>query len=318
MGKVVLIDAGHGGTDAGAVGNGMYEKTLTLRIALLTEKYLLEDYKGATVVQTRRGDSTLSLQARTDAAKRARADALVSIHINSAVNAAANGYEDFRHTTQGVTTGSGKLQTMIHSRVTNAGVFPTNRGKKQANFHMVREALPIASTLLEFGFIVNKNDAAKLRDDKNLQKLAKATADGIAAYLGLAKASKPVMVVPKERHGVATMKVNGVKEYEEPSFDSKVMRTHKKGDVRNIYLVRDGWYLTFSGHWIPSNYGKNFDYKADNQAETAPKEPPTAKDMMAVRADGIPIGAFISYENMAAAAEKAAKAGAEKIEIERV
>ena len=316
----IFIDAGHGGTDSGAVGNGLQEKNLTLRIAKLIEKYLLEDYKGAVVALSRRGDSTLSLIQRTNAAEAFGANVIVSVHINSAANALANGYEDYRHNSQGVTSPSGRLQKAIHARVAETKVFPTNRGMKAANYHMVREGLPIASCLPEFGFIVNKNDAARLKQDVNLQKLAKATADGIAAYAGLEKANKPKPFEPGERHGVATMKVDDVPEYAEASTDSKIMRKHKKGTERNIYEVHDGWYRTHSGYFIPSNYGKNFTYKADGEKkpDEPEKEPPKAKDLMAVKVDGKQIGAFGDYDNMAAAAEKAAKAGAEKIEIERV
>src|SRR5690606_13743625 len=64
MAKKVFLDPGHGGSDSGAVANGLKEKDLTLKIAKATEKYLKEKYEGVTVKMSRTGDSYPSLSAR--------------------------------------------------------------------------------------------------------------------------------------------------------------------------------------------------------------------------------------------------------------
>ncbi len=84
-GLKVLLDAGHGGTETGAVGplgkNGPYEKQLNLSITLNTRKYL--QALGATVVMTRTTDKTLSLTDRANLIRKEKPDIAVSIHNNS-------------------------------------------------------------------------------------------------------------------------------------------------------------------------------------------------------------------------------------------
>ena len=79
---VVCIDAGHGGTDAGAINNNRYEKDDTLKIAKLIEKYLKE--QGIKTVMTRTNDTYVSLRERCKIANKKRADLFISIHRNSA------------------------------------------------------------------------------------------------------------------------------------------------------------------------------------------------------------------------------------------
>src|SRR5690606_13418747 len=81
--KKVFIDPGHGGSDSGAVGNGLKEKDLTLAIAKECEKVLKSEYEGVTVKMSRTGDTYPTLSARTNAANSWNADLFISIHINA-------------------------------------------------------------------------------------------------------------------------------------------------------------------------------------------------------------------------------------------
>ena len=76
----IFIDAGHGGTDPGAVGNGLQEKVLTLTIAKKIES-LLKNYENVSVKMSRTSDTTLSLSQRTDAANAWGSDFFLSVHI---------------------------------------------------------------------------------------------------------------------------------------------------------------------------------------------------------------------------------------------
>src|SRR5690625_7648935 len=76
----IYIDAGHGGNDPGASGNGLKEKDLTLTIAKKVQA-ILKDY--ATVRMSRTTDKTLSLTQRTNDANSWGADYFLSIHINA-------------------------------------------------------------------------------------------------------------------------------------------------------------------------------------------------------------------------------------------
>lgn len=80
-GRIVVIDAGHGGKDSGAVYGGVKEKDLNLSIAKKLNSKLEEI--GIVTYMTRNGDSTLSLYARSDLANRKNADLLISIHNNA-------------------------------------------------------------------------------------------------------------------------------------------------------------------------------------------------------------------------------------------
>jgi len=182
MNKLVVIDAGHGGKDPGAVGNNLKEKDLTLTVAGLTCDILESVYKVNTL-QTRPKDQFVSLNNRTSVANAAHADCLVSIHINAATPS-ANGFESFVYTTDDESTKSYALQKALHAPL--AKHFYSDRGRKKANFHMVREYKG-AAVLIELGFITNAIDAKKLKNGDFLFQLAESLAGGIAKYLGATK-----------------------------------------------------------------------------------------------------------------------------------
>ncbi|MFC4387535.1 N-acetylmuramoyl-L-alanine amidase [Gracilibacillus marinus] len=180
----IYIDAGHGGTDPGAVGNGLREKDLTLAISKKI-KDLLNDYDNTQVKLSRTSDKTLSLNQRTDDANAWGADLLVSVHINAG---GGQGYEDFTYNGQY----KGKERTTAYQNIINDEVVKatgfSNRGKKQANFHMVREST-MPAILTENGFIDNRSDADKLKSDAFINKIAQGHVNGIVKIFGLKKKS---------------------------------------------------------------------------------------------------------------------------------
>ena len=90
----VVIDAGHGGHDPGARGNGVNEAELTLDVALRLKK-LLEKQPGVDVVMTRDHDVFIPLEERTAIANRENADLFLSIHANASRNTSARGIETY-------------------------------------------------------------------------------------------------------------------------------------------------------------------------------------------------------------------------------
>ena len=174
----IFIDAGHGGKDPGAVGNGLLEKDLTLKIAKRV-KELLAAYENVEVKMSRTGDTYPSLSDRTNAANTWKADFFLSIHINAGGGV---GYEDFAY------TGSSKsiaYQNVIHAEIMNQ-IDMKDRGKKQGNLHVLRES-DMPAILTECGFIDNKGDAAKLKDDDFIEKLAIGHVNGLVKAFGLKK-----------------------------------------------------------------------------------------------------------------------------------
>jgi len=82
-GWVIVIDAGHGGKDPGALGSISREKDINLAIALKTGEYIQKNINNVTVIYTRKNDSTVELRDRPKIANKANADLFISIHTNS-------------------------------------------------------------------------------------------------------------------------------------------------------------------------------------------------------------------------------------------
>ena len=80
---VVVIDAGHGGKDHGALGKRSNEKSINLAVALLLGEKIEDNCKDVDVVYTRKSDKFVSLQGRADIANKAKGDLFISIHTNS-------------------------------------------------------------------------------------------------------------------------------------------------------------------------------------------------------------------------------------------
>ena len=93
--QTVVIDAGHGGKDPGALGKNCKEKDINLSVALKLGAYIEENMPSVKVVYTRKRDVFVELNERAAIANRNDADVFISIHCNSAANASVNGAETF-------------------------------------------------------------------------------------------------------------------------------------------------------------------------------------------------------------------------------
>ena len=97
--RVVVLDAGHGGNDPGAVYGGVKEKDLTLKVVLRLGKKIEQGMPGVKVVYTRTTDKALAstkiedLQKRADIANKAEGDLFLSVHVNAAKSTSAKGVE---------------------------------------------------------------------------------------------------------------------------------------------------------------------------------------------------------------------------------
>jgi N-acetylmuramoyl-L-alanine amidase len=103
--KTIVIDAGHGGLDPGCNGaNEIWEKAVTLSIALKLGKFLEDSLKDVQVLYTRKTDKFVELWERPNMANKNKADLFISIHCNSNTNVTAAGSETYfmgLHKTQG-------------------------------------------------------------------------------------------------------------------------------------------------------------------------------------------------------------------------
>src|SRR6266508_530825 len=134
---LVVVDAGHGGTDPGATGHGLKEATLTLKIAKRLRAALLRDFD-VEVAMTRSTDRAVELHRRAKSANDLGADYFVSVHINSG---GGTGYEDFVHTSVAGNSQSARRRSVVHDAVMTfmraRGM--SDRGKKKENLAVLRE-----------------------------------------------------------------------------------------------------------------------------------------------------------------------------------
>lgn len=176
--KTIVIDAGHGGKDPGALGTtGTREKDFALTLALKLEKRLAGSPVAA--VLTRKGDTFLELDYRAHIANNLKADAFISIHANSAPN-------------QGQASGTETLYTRPDSkafaealhRYLAAATGLRDRGTKVMNLAVTRET-KMPAALLEVGFINHPMDEIKLFDPSFQDKVVEALAKAIFEYFGV-------------------------------------------------------------------------------------------------------------------------------------
>ena len=93
--RTVVIDAGHGGHDPGAINGKIYEKNITLSVARRLGDLIKRNYPSVNVIYTRSDDRFVELYRRADIANKNNADLFISIHVNSAGDRSARGHETF-------------------------------------------------------------------------------------------------------------------------------------------------------------------------------------------------------------------------------
>lgn len=181
--KIVVIDAGHGGTDVGTSWNGVVEKEVALDIVLKI-KALLESDGEIKAYFTRLDDSYPTLSERSDFGNMIDCP-FVSVHINSAgtTNTEANGVEvywQYDNTDENGLSSSALAAAIYNNLVEYLGA--NGRGVKTSDLHVLRESNN-PSVLIEVGFVTNAEEAAKLATDSYRQTAAQAIFDALKAML---------------------------------------------------------------------------------------------------------------------------------------
>jgi N-acetylmuramoyl-L-alanine amidase len=188
-----VLDAGHGGHDPGAVAHGLKEKDLTLAMAKHTGR-MLGEYEGVEVIYTRTDDRYLSLEERAAIANKVGADFFLSIHINAG---GGTGFESYIYNGN-VSSATIAYQNVIHAEIMKAIGDVKDRGKKRANYAVLRETC-MPAILTENLFIDNPNDAAKLKSEQFLLQVAHGHVQGIVKAFGLKKKAKPTPSQPQQK-----------------------------------------------------------------------------------------------------------------------
>lgn len=215
--RTIVIDAGHGGHDAGAVGvRGTYEKDINLKVAkLLAEK--LQKEKNVRVILTRDSDEFIPLAQRTEIANEAGADLFISIHCNSSLSSKHSGLELYVLSPEATDEAAeavarvensvialeskkgsktDKVSTLLASMAINNFInesleCATLLGRaakthaavpscvvKEANFYVLRGA-QMPGVLIELEYISNPIAELKLRSSRYRSQMAKAIAAGL-------------------------------------------------------------------------------------------------------------------------------------------
>ena len=250
----VFIDAGHGGTDPGALGYGYRESDLNLQVAKKVESKLKS--KGIDVKMSRSSDIFYSLSERAEMANDYGADAFVSIHQNSAEAKSANGIETYYNRKKEEDRPlSNDIQKQVISQ-TGAN----NRGVKNAEFTVLVKSKMI-SALVECGFITNELEVKKLSDSSYQDKLATGIANGIEEYL---KSN----VIIEESQITATGKVvnaDSLNVRKGPSISFDIIGKLSGGDKVKVIGESNGWYKI--------EYNGTYGYVSESYIELDDTEP---------------------------------------------
>lgn len=186
--RTFMLDAGHGGSDSGAVYNGRLEKNDNLRITLAVGERLARS--GERVLYTRTDDSTVDLTYRSTMANSAGATYFVSFHRNSA-STVGRGVEVYYYTGLSAQSTAARMAAPIQDALVACGFH--NRGVKQAKFSVLRRT-SMPAILVELAFINNEAENAKL--DSEFDRIADAIASALLSFVG--KTLTPATTQPPE------------------------------------------------------------------------------------------------------------------------
>ena len=219
----ILIDAGHGGKDPGALKtykiNGknvtIQEKDITLKVAKMLAERLKAAYPGKQIILTRNKDVFLSLGERTDIANSVKAGEneavlFISVHVNSSLNKTSSGYEvwylspGYRRNVLDKSAVDGDenlfpiLNSMLEEEYTTESIMiakfimdglQAQIGKEstargiKAEEWFVVKNSNMPSVLIELGFVSNEKEAMLLNDERYLKKATLGIYNGIAAFI---------------------------------------------------------------------------------------------------------------------------------------
>jgi N-acetylmuramoyl-L-alanine amidase len=175
QGLRVVLDAGHGGYDHGAIYGGHNEKDINLQVATR----VLENLKiaGIDAYMTRNEDRFMSLSERVELSNTIEPKIFVSMHANALVtNPNMQGLQTYYHSDGGL-----KLAEYVHKRLVKDVGMPDQKIRK-ANFWVCKYT-KAPSILLELGFMTNVEERNKLTRDSYQAELAKSISRGIIEYL---------------------------------------------------------------------------------------------------------------------------------------
>lgn len=175
QGAKVVVDAGHGGYDPGAIYDDRQEKDITLQISRKVKQYLEE--AGVTVYMTRSEDRFVALAERVEVSNTIEPDVFVSVHANALpTNPHMEGLQTYYTHSK-----SKKLASAVHQQLLDDVKMPDQR-VRTANFWVCKHT-DAPAILIETGFMTCAKERRRLVDDNYQTEIAKAIARGVIKYL---------------------------------------------------------------------------------------------------------------------------------------
>lgn len=226
MSKKVFLSAGHGGSDPGAVGNGLKEKDINLHI-MLANKAVLERH-GITVVCSRTKDENDPVAQEVREANASRADIAVSHHINSSVNKSANGSETYYYSGDK----NGKRLAKLCEKHTKA-LGQNSRGVKAESGLWFLNGTNMVAVLTESAFIRNPKDIAIVDTLKEQQLFGEAYAKAILEYFNISY--KPVKTSQSTTGKSEPVKIDCAK-----SFNKKYAKVYTVNSKNGLNMRTGG------------------------------------------------------------------------------
>lgn len=178
--KIIILDAGHGGTDPGALHGQVMEKNINYTIVCTYLKELFEksDIK---VYYTRETDTYISLSERAEFASEVGADLFISLHANTFTSATVNGTQIYYSSANNKKDSTGFCSSVLAKKLVNKicpAIGTKNRGYSDSNYYVVKHN-SVPAVLIELGFMTNKSDFVKLTDAAYQKKAAQAIFEAV-------------------------------------------------------------------------------------------------------------------------------------------
>lgn len=181
--RTVIIDAGHGGEDPGAIGsNGTLEKDINLNIALKLQQFI--EQNGGVVFMTRVDDAKMEGSKRNDMQLRKKlrdnedGDIFISIHLNSFPGPGCNGAQTFYANDEQSKVLAEKIQKNMVELLDENN---TRIAKKLTDVYLLKN-VNIPSVIVECGFLSNSKEEKMLKDETYQSKVAMSIYLGINEY----------------------------------------------------------------------------------------------------------------------------------------
>jgi N-acetylmuramoyl-L-alanine amidase len=191
--KTVMINAGHGGNDPGAVNGNNYEKNFTLKICDIVCEEILKLTKEIKIIRNRVDDSSLTIYDNVQICNNNKVDLFTSFHCNCFSDPTVHGQECFYF---GDDESGRKFANMI---LTGAKQFSSfNRGSKSDYGYYEIKYTNCTSLIYEVAFISNREDLINLLDDNWCRSIAKNYAKQLLSLFGLSQISQPSYNVANE------------------------------------------------------------------------------------------------------------------------